>query len=238
MKQPRNHQSGFTIIELLIATAILSVILLIASFVLVAIGRMYTKGTNSAALQNNVRNIVQVLSSSVQYTGTGSIFSDVTAHPTPNPNNLTIKSVCAGNVEISYIVDTLPVDNGNLPTIWQSPPKDAACSPYDLTIPAVTQTPDSTHQNIGLSNEAIHYLTIARATSTGCPTSGAPVGNGLWQICVDAYTAAGNDQILGYNAATPHVLQPTPGNVVCKGKLGEEFCATTDLTTVVTRRLP
>ncbi len=59
MKQLKPH--GFTIIELLIATTIFSVVLLLAASGLLYIGRLYYKGLTSSATQEAARNIMQEL---------------------------------------------------------------------------------------------------------------------------------------------------------------------------------
>lgn len=65
------HDSGFTIVELLIATTILTVVLASASFVLVQVGRLYYKGNITANTQQATRNIIDSISRPLQLQGAG-----------------------------------------------------------------------------------------------------------------------------------------------------------------------
>ncbi len=60
---------GFTLVELLIATTILSIVLLGASIVAVQIGRLYYKGVITARTQNTARNLVDGISRPIQLEG-------------------------------------------------------------------------------------------------------------------------------------------------------------------------
>ncbi len=92
--------SGFTILELLIATSIFTVILLLCTVGLVQIGRNYYKGTVLIRTQNVARESLDTLSQSIQYGGTD---------PTPlaNPTTLVVASsdtgsFCVGDVHYVY----------------------------------------------------------------------------------------------------------------------------------------
>ena len=65
----RTSNKGFTIVELLIATTILTTVLVSASFVLVQVGRLYYKGNITAKTQQATRNIVDSISRPIQLQG-------------------------------------------------------------------------------------------------------------------------------------------------------------------------
>lgn len=75
--QPGTSQGGFTIVELMIATTVFSVILLIATIGMLTIGRSYYKGITSAAVQNTARAIADDVGQSIQFGG-GTPIDDVT----------------------------------------------------------------------------------------------------------------------------------------------------------------
>lgn len=83
---------GFTIVELLIATTVLTVVLVGASFVLVQVGRLYYKGTITAKTQAAGRNIVDSISRPIQLRGSG-----VRKEPVGPVNVL-----CVGNQRFTY----------------------------------------------------------------------------------------------------------------------------------------
>lgn len=95
IKKPR-ESNGFTIVELLIATTVLTVVLVGASFVLVQVGRLYYKGSITAKTQSAGRNIVDSISRPIQLRG--GIPSTPTEHPTV-PNTYV---VCVGNQRFTY----------------------------------------------------------------------------------------------------------------------------------------
>lgn len=63
----RPHEKGFTIIELLIATAVFSVVLLTVSAAITQIGRLYYKGITSARTQEVARSIMDDIAQSIQF---------------------------------------------------------------------------------------------------------------------------------------------------------------------------
>lgn len=62
-----NNSQGFTIIELMIATAVFSVVLLLCATALITIGNMYRRGITSSAAQETARQIMSQLQNDIQY---------------------------------------------------------------------------------------------------------------------------------------------------------------------------
>lgn len=95
-------QKGFTLVELLIATTVFSIILLAASAALVQVGRLYYKGVIASRVQNTARTVMDDISRSVQ-------FSDGSYTPVPNdpdaPSSTPpIQAYCVGNVRYTYVL--------------------------------------------------------------------------------------------------------------------------------------
>lgn len=63
------NQNGFTIMELMIATAVFTTILLVATFALIQIGKIYSKGVNTSATQRTARSITDEVSQAIQFSG-------------------------------------------------------------------------------------------------------------------------------------------------------------------------
>ena len=61
------RNKGFTIVELLIATAVFSFILLVVTTGIIRLGNMYYKGVISSRTQESIRNIVSETSSAIQF---------------------------------------------------------------------------------------------------------------------------------------------------------------------------
>lgn len=63
-----NNQRGFTIIELLIATTIFSIVLLVITGAVVQIGRLFYKGMTASRAQEVSRSVLDDISRAIQYT--------------------------------------------------------------------------------------------------------------------------------------------------------------------------
>jgi prepilin-type N-terminal cleavage/methylation domain-containing protein len=73
-KSPEKSQ-GFTIVELLIATLIFSIVLVLLLTVFVQISRMFYKGVMMSRTQEDTRNVVQSVASDIQFSQTASNFT-------------------------------------------------------------------------------------------------------------------------------------------------------------------
>ncbi len=69
MRKKSVNQKGFTVLELLIATTVFSVVLLLCVYGLMSIGNTYYKGVLSSRTQTTVRNITDNISQTAQYAG-------------------------------------------------------------------------------------------------------------------------------------------------------------------------
>lgn len=80
-KNITHRQSGFTIIELMIATAVFSVILLIVTVGIMYFTRSYYNGVYKSATQNVARDIVNAVSGAIRF-GSGDVdFTNATGVP-------------------------------------------------------------------------------------------------------------------------------------------------------------
>lgn len=91
-----NHK-GFTLIELMIATTVLSVLLVLIASVSIQVGRLFYKGVSSSRTQETVRSITDQISRNIQY-------SSVT--PEDNAN-----VICVAGNRYSYQVDNIVSKN-------------------------------------------------------------------------------------------------------------------------------
>lgn len=68
-RQKEQREAGFTLVELLIASSVFSVVLLLLTFGMLQIGKVYYKGTTSSRTQAVARNISDEISQSIQFAG-------------------------------------------------------------------------------------------------------------------------------------------------------------------------
>lgn len=93
-----NPSSGFTIIELLIATLVFSVILLIATFGVIQIGRTYIKGYISSQTQNTTRSVIDEVTQAIQLSGPNA----VTIYNGGNPDAANYYAFCVSTTRYTY----------------------------------------------------------------------------------------------------------------------------------------
>src|SRR5665647_2275439 len=100
----RAQPKGFTIVELLIATAVFSVVLLLCATAIVQVGRMFYKGTIVNNTQTVSRSVINDISQAVQF-GDGN--DDASFYPAPGSatfSGVTVQSQCVGGVRYSYFL--------------------------------------------------------------------------------------------------------------------------------------
>lgn len=212
-----SENSGFTIIELMIALSILATILVMSTVILIQIGALYSKGVNSANLQNTTRNIVTDVSSSLQFTANG--ITTPATNPT-NINGMNVYAYCIGTTRYSYVLDReLGTDQGTTPAtttqyvLW----RDTLQNPSDTCAPLALNTATPTD---GVSAGGYEMMGNHMRVTNFSITETA---NDVYSVSVS--TAFGDSDLL--NAAQTN----------CTGGAGEQFCATSQITTVVTQRV-
>lgn len=97
-KTARNKIKGFTIPELLIATAVFSVILTISMAAFLQIGRMFYKGITISQTKDTAQHILDSVSADLQYSTSGP-----TAPISYTLNGATYSYVCIGSSRYIYM---------------------------------------------------------------------------------------------------------------------------------------
>jgi prepilin-type N-terminal cleavage/methylation domain-containing protein len=204
----RNHQKGFTIVELLVATAVFGVLLLIVTIAVLQFSRVYYRGVTEANTQDTARTVVDRISQAIQFNG-----GTITA--TPAASYGSTASFCVGNQQYTYILGKQLTD----------------------TTPASTQT-----YHALVSRDLAGCVTTSPTPSMSTPaTSGrellspkmrlakmqvTPISDKLYKISVRV--VFGDEDLLS---------NPTTANAACNAGQGSQFCAVSDITTVVTKRV-
>lgn len=96
-------QAGFTIIELLIATSVASVVLLAASFSIIQMSRLYYKGNILSRTQDVTRNITNAISNPIQFEGSEVVHDDT--------HSSGFSVLCVGYQRFTYRVNALQDDD-------------------------------------------------------------------------------------------------------------------------------
>lgn len=227
MKSLKNLQKGFTIVELMIATSVLSVILLLVSVMMLSIGNLFYKGVNQARVQDNVRSITDDVSQHLKLVGASSI-TPFTGTYFNGGNRYDVSGYCIGSTRYTAIIGH-QVGNGpepNNPTIFR-----AAHVLWRDTTPVCGP------------------LDISQANPLGSGSDGTELiapGSRLTEFCIGSLALSCTNDVTSPYTLTVSVafgesdlLSSTPYSITttCNGSTGDQYCATAGLSTLVTQRL-
>ncbi len=223
-RQPKS-ENGFTIIELMIATTVFTVVLLLCTFTILQIGRVYYKGITSSQTQNRSRAAVDDVSQAIQYSS-----GDVN---TTESNTQRGKLYCAqiGNKRYVYELGMQLKDNvtdaskqSTHVLTWEQ--TNDGCPPPDSVSWPTSNYTELVGQNMSLAKFYINKIYA-----------------GYRLYSVSARIVYGDDDLqtdlLTYSDPTtmPDGIAGTDGiKDSCTSGAGSQFCAVSDLTTNVEKR--
>ncbi len=218
-----NQKAGFTIIELIIATAVFSIILLMATFALLQIGRTYYKGITTNKTQQTSRNVTDEISRAIQFSGSG-------ITETTNDS----KPFCIGDQRYSYklnqqvensintplnqgyhalVVDSYAGCNGSSPKI----------SGFDTANPGESGHPAG--RELLETHMRLAKLVVKKIADSNLYQVTIRVVYGDSDLLDDKLDANGNPGTDGVRDSCSSTRQ------------GGQFCAVSELSTVVEKRL-
>lgn len=207
------HIRGFTIVELLVATLVFSLVLLVVTTGIMQIARLYYKGLTEARTQNTARAIMDTIAQSIQFNG-----GDVTETPdTPVPG--TSYAFCVGNLQFSYRPGWQVEDSPNA-TVHQSW--------HGLVQNTVSGCTGQSAQDLSL--QAVNGRELIDPHMRVANLVVSSLGSNEYKIQIRL--VYGDDDLL-----TP-VGNPTDPTAGCKSvRAGTQFCAVSELSTVVVKRV-
>jgi prepilin-type N-terminal cleavage/methylation domain-containing protein len=213
----KSSRRGFTIVELMIATSVLSVILLMATVMITSIGNLYYKGINQSRLQDTARNVSNDVSQRLELQAGSTTPPTNTKSYTYGSTSVVVNSICIGTTRYSYVTGWQIGSNGpagspkQIPhVLWRDTDTTGACTPLDLTKNTPTGTsPDGTE--LMVPGGSINVFTVN--------TASVP-----YNITIDF---AFGDRTL---------LTGSGLNTTCAGSTGDRFCATSAVSTTATPR--
>lgn len=205
------QSDGFTILELMIATTVFSVIMLLCTYGMIQIGRTYYKGATLARTQNTARAVMDNITQAIQY-GSAVPVNDIGAPTTPNgavvSSTASSGVFCVGSNQYTFTHDQVSGSNHGLVVDTSSL---LNCTAQPLPSPTI-----SGKELLG-ENMRLTKFQILNTT-----------GSDYHILLKITY---GNDADIELDPTKPTVY----GN--CKGGLGSQFCASSQLATTVHRRL-
>lgn len=220
-----DRQRGFTIIELMIATAILSTMLIMVTALMINIGNLYYKGINQALVQNDARSITDDVAGNLKFNDQAPI------QLPPSAATHYTAAYCIGSTRYTYVLGVKIGETVGGSTyqhvLWRdqiATPDDCFNKPANLTSATPSADPNGTEMISPNSRLSVFCIGSFTAPST-CNPSTSP-----YDLAVGV--AAGDTDLL---------TNPTPlannWDTICNGaKVGHQFCSTARLQTSVVQR--
>jgi prepilin-type N-terminal cleavage/methylation domain-containing protein len=218
------RQAGFTIIELLIATVVFAMVLMLITYGVISFSKAYLKGVNQSRTQNVARNIVESVAQSIQFSG-----GQVTVYVPVGG----VRGFCIDNQRYSYVTG-VQLTESNTPTANQSRRVMVLDEPGNcggLTPQNVRGAVNTVLGKEQLSNGMrLAKLNVAQIGTTP-------------MYRVQARVVYGDDELLcspsandcGNTAASTNLNRD---DLVCKSAIsGSQYCAVSELSTIVKKRL-
>jgi len=229
--------NGFTIIELMIATSVLSVILVLVTILMMSIGNLYYKGVNQSRAQDDTRSITDELSQHLQLSS-----QQPSTGSQAFPGGVTVSAYCIDTTRYSYVTG---VQSGQIPpsastvlrhVLWRDAiPAGSNCGAADLT--SNDPTSSSLDDVKGVDGSGTELVSPHSRLTQFCigsiDSGGTCTTNVNSPYTIEVGVAYGDSDLLKY-------IKPPPlnsPNAVCSGDKGDQFCATAYLNTTVVKRL-
>lgn len=212
------HRQGFTLVELMIATTILSTVLVLTSAAITQINGIFFKGLASTRAQEAARSVIDDVSRELQLVTTNPIqgtFSDTSVNP-----NITYRVWCVGNS--AYYMRMNVAGNDTTKILLKAPvgtcPADSAIKTAMDNLTSSTISQDFTAYNLSVQNFSLTSKTI---TINGVSKTAYDVQVTISYANIGDLTSAGS------------------ANAACKGGgvLLTKNCAVSKFSTTVTRLL-
>lgn len=210
----RTKQTGFTIVELMIATAVFAVILLVATGAIIQISRAYFKGRTTTQMQEAARSVTAAASEALQFGG-----SEFTAITEVNGT----KGYCIGSTRFSYVPFKLLQDNQYglvIDKINTGQQCESGLPAHDLN--AASPAVEDDWQEFLIPRMRVLEFNITK------------LDNNLYKVSV-ALAIGEND--LFEDVSAPAGFDAGDKPYRCKTQIGSQFCAVTSLSTIVQRRV-
>jgi len=205
-KSYKRDLRGFTIIELMIATVVFSVILLLVTYGILQIGRAYTKGLTVTKTQNTARTVMDAITQDIQFYKSGSVDGGF------NGGSGTYV-ICVGNNRYTALLGQMLDDTASVPALLFDANLVGGCS---------TGNPQTWPKQVG--TDPVELLTAnMRVAAIDIAQLGT---SDLYKAHVRV--VYGEDSALN---------NPTALDASCQGGDINQFCAVSDLTTTIHKRV-
>ncbi|MBX6333759.1 prepilin-type N-terminal cleavage/methylation domain-containing protein [Candidatus Saccharibacteria bacterium] len=214
------REQGFTILELMIATMVFSVVLLLVTAGILQVSRVYYKGLTESTTQSTARNIIDTLAQAIQFSG-----AEVTETHNVNPGK--DDSFCIGNKQYSYRLGSQVMNNpSSSDQAWHALVErtvSGSCS--GIAAQSLNQ------QNVVGRDLIGQRMRLAKLVVKD-------LGDGRYEITVRVVYGDADLLHSPSNPNSPIETAAMKPDATCRPvRAGTQFCATAELSTVVVKRV-
>lgn len=227
----QESSSGFTIIELMIATLVFTTVLAMLTTGVIYFTNMYYKGINLSNTQRVARAITDNISQAIQFSGADVVMgSTLPVGPGPGSQYGGLTVLCVGAKRYTFVSGRMVTTDGQPTRVGDSAGYrglfvDTVQSGCSTSTPAMTATNFQSQQDIsslGLKNASELIGSRIRLTHLSVEDK----GTGIFEIKLSV--AYGDNDLL---------TSTTGYNTRCRAATGSQHCATSQLTTTVVKRV-
>lgn len=205
----KHNKRGFTVMELMIATMVFGVVLLVVTSAILQFTRVYYKGITETNVQDTTRSIVDTISQGIQFNG-GNVTTTV-ASPTPGISY----AFCVGNLQYSYTTGYMLAESPTGAQTYHALVANNVAGCTSSSPPQNVRSAGATGRELLAPNMRIAKLQVTS------------VSTNVYKVSVRV--VYGDDGIL---------TNPNAANSNCIGqRQGTQFCASSDITTTVVKRV-
>lgn len=214
MAQKRLQSRGFTILELMVATMVFSIMLVLLSTIVITITRLFYKGVISIRTQQVARSISEEIGRTVQFSP-GNISQTAGGGTPADPIP---RAICVDQRGFYYVLGRKLVDSPTVPSdISRATLLDTDCN----TGITAQQFRDSTGAELLGKNMRLLNIDIDSVGANG--------------YRIATRVAYGDDDLLDDPSTAGE--DPSGPNASCKSTAGSQFCAVSEITITVFKRL-
>lgn len=221
MKSVDNSKNaGFTVVELMVATVVFSSMLLLVTFGLIQITRIYYKGITTSRTQQTARSIMDEISQAIQFSGE-EVALPASSHP--ESTDVTHYHFCTGSNRYTFVQGRQLIDNDI--------PNDATHETNhvivrDARTPGSCSTPTNA---LKINPNLTGYTNPTELLGPGMRLAKLEITEPSPDLYhIDLRVIHGDSDLL---------LDPTGEDARCKSAAGSQFCAVSNLETTVQRRV-
>lgn len=247
MKAKSLRSSGFTIIELMIATAVFSVVLLVIMTAIVQMGRLYYKANTMSRVQEATRSITDDITRAIQYSP-----AQVVTHLT-TPSDPLARSMCVGSRRFSFVpgrqlLASAPTQHalvsdivaGNCTTALNMSGTTLSGTEKELLNDKmrIIKLDVQPARNGSSSAFRVTVRVLYGDSDLVCNNAETNTANASHCSNTSDWTSANIQSLARSQASVVGSAVVVPSTIQCKNiRSGSEFCAVAELSTIVERRL-